>query len=171
MKGIGAVIFDFNGVLVDDESVHFALFREVLAQEEVVITERDYHERYLGYDDRRCFEAALLDAGQDAGRERLDKLIARKAQPIYRGCGKGNCDSSQQLQRQSHSLRLDGRWRFAQARYVRKSSMHSGDWVAVIEVMAIISAEDTEKCKPDPTSYQTSTRSAYEDMHGTATPK
>ena len=64
MKGIGAVIFDFNGVLVDDESVHFALFREILAQEEVVITERDYHERYLGYDDRRCFEAALLDAGE-----------------------------------------------------------------------------------------------------------
>ena len=28
--GISAVIFDFNGVLVDDESVHFALFREVL---------------------------------------------------------------------------------------------------------------------------------------------
>ena len=36
---IGAVIFDFNGVLVDDESVHFALFREVLAQEGVTITE------------------------------------------------------------------------------------------------------------------------------------
>ena len=67
MIGIGAVIFDFNGVLVDDESVHFALFREVLAQEGVAITERDYHERYLGYDDRRCFEAALGDAGQSAG--------------------------------------------------------------------------------------------------------
>ena len=64
MMGIGAVIFDFNGVLVDDESVHFALFQEVLAQEGVAITERDYHERYLGYDDRRCFEAALWDAGQ-----------------------------------------------------------------------------------------------------------
>ena len=28
MTGIGAVIFDFNGVLVDDEAIHFALFRE-----------------------------------------------------------------------------------------------------------------------------------------------
>ena len=46
---IQAVIFDFNGVLVDDEVVHFELFREVLAQERVVITDRDYHERYLGY--------------------------------------------------------------------------------------------------------------------------
>ncbi len=77
--GIGAVIFDFNGVLVDDESVHFALFQEVLAQEGVAITERDYHERYLGYDDRGCFEAALRDGGQSADRARLDDLIARKA--------------------------------------------------------------------------------------------
>ena len=36
---INAVIFDFNGVLVDDESVHFALFREVLAKEGVTLTE------------------------------------------------------------------------------------------------------------------------------------
>ena len=56
---IGAVIFDFNGVLVDDEAIHFALFREVLAQEGVEITERDYHERYLGYDDRGCFRGGL----------------------------------------------------------------------------------------------------------------
>ena len=76
---IRAVIFDFNGVLVDDEHVHFELFREVLAAERVVISERDYHERYLGLDDRGCFEAALSDAGQDADRRRVDALIARKA--------------------------------------------------------------------------------------------
>ena len=63
MTGIGAVIFDFNGVLVDDEAIHFELFREILAQEGVMISERDYHDRYLGYDDRGCFEAALADAG------------------------------------------------------------------------------------------------------------
>src|SRR5215469_12477351 len=77
--GIQAVIFDFNGVLVDDEAVHFSLFREVLSEKGVEITERDYHERYLGYDDRGCFEAALLDANQPASRELLDALIAQKA--------------------------------------------------------------------------------------------
>src|SRR5438132_1158482 len=34
---IQAVIFDFNGVLVDDEHVHFELFREVLGQEGVAL--------------------------------------------------------------------------------------------------------------------------------------
>src|SRR4051794_1526793 len=49
---IRAVIFDFNGVLVDDEPVHFALFRAILAREGIALDERRYHERYLGYDDR-----------------------------------------------------------------------------------------------------------------------
>ena len=53
---INAIIFDFNGVLVDDEPVHFTLFREVLAKEGAILSEKDYHEHYLGYDDRKCFE-------------------------------------------------------------------------------------------------------------------
>jgi len=76
---IRSVIFDFNGVLIDDEQVHFELFREVLAQEGVELTARQYHERYLGYDDRVCFEVALADAGQAADRARVDALVARKA--------------------------------------------------------------------------------------------
>src|SRR5205807_3753409 len=89
LMDIGAVIFDFNGVLVDDESVHFALFREVLAQEGVAITEWDYHERYLGYDDRGCFAAALGDAKQAFDEQRLDDLIARKARRYVEVAEKG----------------------------------------------------------------------------------
>ena len=76
---IGAVIFDFNGVLVDDESVHFALFTEVLAQEGVTLSEKDYHERYLGFDDRKCFETVLRDSQKSADADHLDQLIAQKA--------------------------------------------------------------------------------------------
>src|SRR5438067_12949754 len=76
---IRAVIFDFNGVLIDDEPLHFALFREVLAGEGIDLTERDYHEEFLGYDDRGCFERALRRAGAAADRARVDELIARKA--------------------------------------------------------------------------------------------
>ena len=85
---IKALIFDFNGVLVDDESVHFELFREVLEQEGVVITERDYHERYLGYDDRGCFAAALGDARQAFDEQRLADLIAQ-GKALCRGGRKG----------------------------------------------------------------------------------
>src|SRR3954464_2569446 len=81
---IRAVIFDFNGVLVDDESVHFDLFREVLAEEGVELTEDQYHERYLGYDDRQCLETALVDRGRSPTPDQIDDLIARKAERYIR---------------------------------------------------------------------------------------
>jgi beta-phosphoglucomutase-like phosphatase (HAD superfamily) len=61
---IRALIFDFNGVLVDDEHLHYELFREVLSQEGVEMSAEQYHGQYLGLDDRGCFEAALRDAGR-----------------------------------------------------------------------------------------------------------
>ncbi len=81
-----AVIFDFNGVIVDDEPLHLELFRIVLAEEGIELNDEDYHEQYLGYDDRGCFVAALTGSGR--GREASDaafinELIERKA-ALYR---------------------------------------------------------------------------------------
>ena len=89
MTGISAIIFDFNGVLVDDEAIHFALFQEVLSHEGVNITELDYHERYLGYDDRGCLEAALADAGRSADPNKIDRLISQKAKRYAEVAGEG----------------------------------------------------------------------------------
>jgi beta-phosphoglucomutase len=151
--GIGAVIFDFNGVLVDDESVHCALFREVLEQEGVTITEADYHERYLGYDDRKCFESAILDAGKTVASGYLDQLIARKARRY--------------VEIAEHSLRffpaaaeilgdVAARWPVA----ICSGALRPEIEYALLrmgrldQVAAIISAEDTDKCKPDPEGYR-----------------
>jgi beta-phosphoglucomutase len=151
--GIEAVIFDFNGVLVDDESVHCALFQEVLAQEGVRITERDYHERYLGYDDRGCFDAALRDVGQQTDRARLDELIARKARRYVEVAERG----LRFFPSAAETLRaIAARWPVA---------INSGALRPEIEyalrrigcrdcVAAIVSAEDTDKCKPDPEGYR-----------------
>jgi beta-phosphoglucomutase len=149
---IRAVIFDFNGVLVDDERVHFDLFQEVLAQEGVAITGDDYHGRYLGLDDRGCFEAALADGGQEAGRDRVDDLIARKARRYAEVAARGlrffpgaaECLAA-----------LADRWPLA---------INSGALRPEIEfaleligrrdcVAVIVSAEDTTRCKPHPEGY------------------
>lgn len=74
-----ALLFDFNGLLVDDEPLHFRLFRRVLGEEGVELAEADYYGRYLGFDDRDCFAAALAEAGRPADPGRLVRLIARKA--------------------------------------------------------------------------------------------
>ena len=83
--GIEAVIFDFNGVLVDDESLHFSLFSEILAKEGVELSLKEYVERYLGYDDRKCFETVLFDSQRLFDTDYIDWLIAQKP-PVYRSC-------------------------------------------------------------------------------------
>jgi beta-phosphoglucomutase len=152
MRGIGAVIFDFNGVLVDDESVHFALFREVLGQEGVAITERDYHERYLGYDDRKCFESALVDAGKNADRERLGQLIAEKARR-YVEVAKQGLRFFPAAARTLNVIAI--KWPVAICSGALRREIEDAlrQLGCRDQVVAIVSAEDTEKCKPDPTSY------------------
>jgi beta-phosphoglucomutase len=149
---IRAVIFDFNGVLVDDESVHCALFREVLATEGVEIDERLYHERYLGFDDRECFETALADAGRPFDRAKIDAMIARKAVRYFEVAEAG----LRFFPRAAESVSsLAARWPLA---------INSGALRPEIEfalrkmgvrdhVRAIVSAEDASKGKPDPMGY------------------
>jgi beta-phosphoglucomutase len=74
-----AILFDFNGILVDDEPIHFALFARVLAEEGVTLERQAYFERYLHLDDRDCFGAVLEAAGQAPAPAQLMRLIARKA--------------------------------------------------------------------------------------------
>jgi beta-phosphoglucomutase len=73
------VIFDFNGIIVDDEPIHFELFRRVLAEEGMVLTEEDYYGRYLGFDDRGAFIAAYRDHRRRLDESELARLIERKA--------------------------------------------------------------------------------------------
>src|SRR5215475_13606054 len=83
-----AVLFDFNGVLVDDEDVHFEAFRRTLAVLDVTISHEVYR-RYLGYDDRGTI-VALLDhydrrsALDDAG---LERAVASKQNEYARLAG------------------------------------------------------------------------------------
>jgi beta-phosphoglucomutase len=150
--GIGAVIFDFNGVLVDDEAVHFTLFREVLAREGVIITERDYHDRYLGYDDRGCFKAALTDSGQRADDDRLNSLILRKAERYLEVAERG----LRYFPAAAEALHcISARWPVAICSGALRTEIEYAlqRLARVDQVSVIISAEDTIKCKPDPEGY------------------
>ncbi len=149
---IQAVIFDFNGVLVDDEAVHFELFREILAQEGVVITDQDYHERYLGYDDRGCFAAALADDGQAFDGQRLDELVKRKAHRYVEVAENGLRYfplAAQTL------VAIASRWPVA----ICSGALRSEIEYALKrlgcrdQISAIVAAEDAHKCKPDPAGY------------------
>ncbi|MBM4262014.1 MAG: HAD family phosphatase [Deltaproteobacteria bacterium] len=74
-----AVIFDFNGIIVDDEPIHFQLFQKVFAEEDINLTEEAYYSRYLGFDDRGAFEAGFRENQRELDAAELAQLIERKA--------------------------------------------------------------------------------------------
>jgi len=74
-----AILFDFNGVLVDDEPIHLEMLLKVLGEESIALSRDEYYERYVGFDDRACFAAVLAAAGSAVTVPRLMRLIARKA--------------------------------------------------------------------------------------------
>ena len=75
-----AVLFDFNGVLVDDESQHCEALQRVLADEGITLTREQYYADYLGLDDRSGFVEAYRRAQRTVTSEMLKYLVAKKSQ-------------------------------------------------------------------------------------------
>lgn len=73
-----ALLFDFNGIIVDDEPLHHALLQRVLAEEGVELNLPDPKELFLGREDRACLDMALSRAGEIADPVRLTRLQTRK---------------------------------------------------------------------------------------------
>ena len=73
-----AVFFDFDGVLVDSEPLHYRALRESLLAEGITIDEDEYARTYLGYDDRETIRVALEIHRRQSSRERVETIIARK---------------------------------------------------------------------------------------------
>lgn len=73
-----ALIFDFNGLIVDDEPIHYDLFKQVLEEEEITLTEKDYWEDYLGFDDKGLLTAVFERDKKKITPGKLKKLIHRK---------------------------------------------------------------------------------------------
>ncbi len=74
-----AIVFDFDGVIADTEPLHFRGFRDVLAEENVTLSDTEYYARYLGYDDVGAFRAIGTDHGRTWAIDHVADLVMRKA--------------------------------------------------------------------------------------------
>ena len=75
---LDAVISDCDGVIADSEPIHFACFRDVLARRGVELTERDYYDVYLGYDDHDVFMIVGRDTGRLFSEDDIAEMTAEK---------------------------------------------------------------------------------------------
>jgi beta-phosphoglucomutase len=147
-----ATFFDFNGVLVNDEVVHFETFREVVAGLGVSLSEHDYLHKYLGFDDAGAFRAIIEDAGQTLSAEQLAQLIEAK-RPLYMTRARAHlptfAGAAELVQRRAAAgpaLIVSGALRDEVELGLEVLGVRSS-------ILSIVSAEDTKVCKPDPEGY------------------
>lgn len=77
---IKAVIFNFNGVIINDEPIHQELMEKILLEENLVLKPGEYQEVCLGLSDRACLRNILASRGRIVSEDYLTKLLLQKAQ-------------------------------------------------------------------------------------------
>jgi beta-phosphoglucomutase len=76
---LSAVIFDFDGIVVNTEPIHYQAFQEVLRPLGLEYSWDCYLESYIGFDDRDAFRESFKRAGKQLTGLELKNLIRRKA--------------------------------------------------------------------------------------------
>lgn len=149
---IKAVLFDFNGVLVDDEPQHCEALRRVLADERITLTREQYYAHYLGLDDRTGFVVAFRHAQRTLTTELLTHLVTKKSQ-LYLELVK----TSLRLVRGAPEFVRDAgrKYRLGIVSGALRSEIdHVLDQTRLADSFeVIVAADDVSRCKPDPASY------------------
>ncbi|WP_298271263.1 HAD family phosphatase [Geobacter sp.] len=74
-----AVIFDFDGIIVDTEPLHYRAFQAILEPLGLGYPWEEYVRLYMGFDDRDAFREAFRAGGRTLAGHELERLIEHKA--------------------------------------------------------------------------------------------
>jgi HAD superfamily hydrolase (TIGR01509 family) len=148
-----AIVFDFNGVLADDETPHLLCFQEALREHGLTLTKEDYYGPFLGMDERMCAELLLRAKAGAVDRTRLQSIIDRKAALFrdYAATHKpelfpGVVPFVKQAAGRYRLAIASGGWR-EQIDYALRGTPIEGDFDV------IVAADDVAVGKPDPGIY------------------
>lgn len=154
-----AIIFDFDGVVVDSEPVHYNAFMELGKGFGVSFDYQHYLKHYVGYDDRDAIRAMLIEGGQPTDEARIKELRDQK-QVVFEKLvlqGAAAIPGAVELIDEAHSQ--------------IPIAIASGATTLDIHLMLdsiqrrdrfeiIVSADHVTRSKPDPTTY----RKAFEQL-------
>lgn len=147
-----AVIFDFDGVIVDTEPIHFQAFQEMLRPLGLGYSWEEYLERYIGFDDRDAFREVYITAGRELDEGMLGDLINGKAEVFERivQTGVKPYPGVVELVTSLSGVLPLALCSGALARDIRPIL----DQLAIGEAFdVVVTADDVQASKPDPESY------------------
>lgn len=150
---LGAVIFDFDGVITDSEILHFRAFNAVLAKHGFELTKQEYYKTYLGLSDVDCFRALIGEGRLHIEESQVQGLVQQKTKVF------------EQLARTEGRI-IEGVREFLQVLSQNRvpTAICSGALRAEIELIldgaklrsyfeTIVSAEEVKRGKPDPQGF------------------
>lgn len=79
MAQLKAVLFEINGVFINDSAIQFELIDELLLSENLRPTDRLFRDASLGKSDRRCLQESLALRGRIVSEQYLGELIQKKS--------------------------------------------------------------------------------------------
>jgi HAD superfamily hydrolase (TIGR01509 family) len=147
-----ATLFDYNGVLANDETVHLAAFQDALIPLGITLTEADYWAKYLGFDDVGAFGAILVDSGRALDPAQIAALVEAK-RPLYRARAEASLPlfpgASELIRRRAAAGPVG-----IVSGALRDEIELGIDALGVRElIVSVVAAEDTRASKPDPHGY------------------
>ncbi|KTD42179.1 HAD family hydrolase [Legionella parisiensis] len=74
-----AIIFDFDGVILDSEPLHYEACCHVLKSLGITISYSEYMKKYLGFSDKDMFPRLLSNVGVHCSDKEIKQLIQQKA--------------------------------------------------------------------------------------------
>ncbi|MBI1338444.1 MAG: HAD-IA family hydrolase [Phycisphaera sp.] len=162
-----AIIFDFDGVIVDSERLHYLAFLRVMERYAFTFDFNQYLTRYVGFDDRDGFRALLADAGQRElthDQPLIRELCLEKARAFERVVHEGvtAIPGAVELVKEAHAQQLPIAIASGATREDIDLILHA--LALKNHFRAIVSANDVARSKPDPTTY----RMALERLNITA---
>jgi len=83
------IIFDFNGIIIDDETLHFAAMRESVAGFGIDLRKEEYWAKYLPLDDMRCLEAICRDHSIHLTEAERARVLEHKSENYNQALGNG----------------------------------------------------------------------------------
>lgn len=149
---IKAILLDFNGVIINDEPIQMKAYQDILAKENIALSEADYYS-CLGMDDATFIREAYKRAGREpetnkvleialAKTERWRELVANSV-PLFDGM-----ENFIRKMANEFTLGLVSMARREEIDIVLAATDLAGFFAA------IVSAENVSACKPDPECYR-----------------
>ena len=149
---IKAILLDFNGVIIDDEPIQMKAYQELLAAENIALTDEQYYE-CLGMDDKAFVEAAYARVGRTPEPNKVLEITQHKTQkwrdlmadgiPLFE-----DVDNFVRKMASEFSLGIVSMSGRPEIDFILERTGLTGCFDI------IVSAEDVSMCKPDPECYR-----------------